>query len=241
MRGPGPAGQPACAYRAHHRHQGVERVAQRRFDGVGVSALSSSSPKSACAFPMISNAVFVLANSASSRTFCRRSRSASTSAQGSPSDSARCPVDGAAVVGMPDCLLCPCKQCAGPASGNAGGPPVVTDLVRPTSTADGQCAGPAGVEWNARGPPVVTSSVRPRSTVDERCVRAQSGWNVCWPPVVTSWYGRVAPPCRRRVGGWNAGGPPVVTSPVRPASNTPQSAAYSFPPFFLFFLSRLAP
>ena len=55
-----------------------KRCVDHGFDLVSGSALSESSSKSACAFPVISNATFVFASSASSRSFWRRSRSNST-------------------------------------------------------------------------------------------------------------------------------------------------------------------
>ncbi len=49
------------------------------FDLVSVSALSESCSKSACTFPVISNAVCVRSSSLAKRSFWRRNRSSSTS------------------------------------------------------------------------------------------------------------------------------------------------------------------
>jgi hypothetical protein len=80
MGGPRLAQQPTGPLGAGHRHQigigGVDHLA----DLPPVSALSESSSKNACAVPTTSNAALLLANSARSRSFSRRSRSASTSA-----------------------------------------------------------------------------------------------------------------------------------------------------------------
>ena len=64
----------------HRRRRGeiVEMGVDHGFDFESESALSESSSKSACAFPVISNASFVRASSASSRSLRRRSRSSST-------------------------------------------------------------------------------------------------------------------------------------------------------------------
>jgi len=53
-------------------------VVDHGFDLGSVSALSEMNSKSACTFPVISNAVLVRSSSVSSRLFCLRSRSSST-------------------------------------------------------------------------------------------------------------------------------------------------------------------
>ncbi len=79
--GPGPSGQRARHDNRHLRGPQLgERGVQDVFGGVGgcwSSALSDSCSTSACAFPMMSNAVRVFFNSASSFAFRARSRSSS--------------------------------------------------------------------------------------------------------------------------------------------------------------------
>ena len=79
MRRPGTAEQARSTPGAGHLGKVIEVIVDHRFDLGSVSALSEMSSKSACAFPMISNAIFVRCSSASSRTTCRRDRPNSTS------------------------------------------------------------------------------------------------------------------------------------------------------------------
>src|SRR5947209_7092531 len=74
MSSPGYPGQCARCRHGHIRGtQFGERGSYDVFGGSSFSALSESSAKSACAFPMISSAIRVFLRSAASLVFCRRS------------------------------------------------------------------------------------------------------------------------------------------------------------------------
>src|SRR5690606_16026841 len=75
------AEQLARLLRRRRLLQRRQRLGDHGFDLGSVSALSESFSKSACAFPVISNASFVRSNSASSRAFLARSFSSSISSR----------------------------------------------------------------------------------------------------------------------------------------------------------------